>query len=835
MTLTDILLSLAILIGAIMVRLKIRELQDRVDVLERELIADRLRTPVVERPPVHPEPVAPQAPEPPRPAAVPPPLPRPAPVPAPKPVAAPRPPREWESLIGGNILNKIGALVLVIGIALFLGYSFTHMSPAARVAVCCALSASLLGVGVAMERRLALFARGLIGAGWAGLYATAYASHALSAARVIDSPIVASALLTAVAAGMVAHSLRYRSEAVTGVAFFTAFAALAVMPSTMLAVMCLLPLAAALLWVVWRMNWYVIALPGMAATWVLCWMRGDSGVAAEWFVVVIWLMFEAFDLLRLRAGRRENILAWLFPVNAALLITLTYRIWPEQDLWRMAAVGSVLFAASAAARFWLRSMYEGAAGVAAVLCGLAIAGRAEGIWRLTAMAVEAEAVWLLGWRLKSRALRILGGVGFGWSLWNSWPGGSVPTLLLQAAFFWLNRYLARAGKLFSSLAAALIALVILNESPEKLRGVAMLLEAVALFELGVFARATEFRVQAYLLAMIGSMIAAAFATGNPWALAFAVVTVLAAGVRLTLLHSVLTTLERQVIPLLTSGAAAAMGALLVWRVVPEAYVTAAWCAFGLILLEGGVRRLPAALKYAGAVLIAGGCFWAMLAHPNAAVCFACAAAGLGAAGRLWLSDAAADEELRIGLQLAGAATLCLALWTALPLPLVAIAWLGVAVAFLATGERLALASTRTIGHMVAGCAVAWSAWFDRPDSVFSSAGAIAILCGIAWRYRLYTVPAAVLTSALLWTHVSGGMLTIALGTQGLAMLAAGFVARERLPRLQGLGLLLSCILKLFLYDLRNLETLYRIGSFVTLGLILLGVSWIYARFRERFF
>jgi uncharacterized membrane protein len=47
-----------------------------------------------------------------------------------------------------------------------------------------------------------------------------------------------------------------------------------------------------------------------------------------------------------------------------------------------------------------------------------------------------------------------------------------------------------------------------------------------------------------------------------------------------------------------------------------------------------------------------------------------------------------------------------------------------------------------------------------------------------------------------------------------------------------LALLLLCILKLFLYDLRTLETLYRILSFITLGLILLGISWVYTRFRD---
>ena len=49
----------------------------------------------------------------------------------------------------------------------------------------------------------------------------------------------------------------------------------------------------------------------------------------------------------------------------------------------------------------------------------------------------------------------------------------------------------------------------------------------------------------------------------------------------------------------------------------------------------------------------------------------------------------------------------------------------------------------------------------------------------------------------------------------------------------GLGLLLLCIAKVFFYDLRNLETFYRILSFIGLGLILLAVSWVHTRFQEQ--
>jgi uncharacterized membrane protein len=57
--------------------------------------------------------------------------------------------------------------------------------------------------------------------------------------------------------------------------------------------------------------------------------------------------------------------------------------------------------------------------------------------------------------------------------------------------------------------------------------------------------------------------------------------------------------------------------------------------------------------------------------------------------------------------------------------------------------------------------------------------------------------------------------------------------RDRFQRLSGLFLLLVCVLKLFLYDLRQLETINRILSFIALGAILVGVSFIYTRFKDR--
>ncbi len=140
----------------------------------------------------------------------------------------------------------------------------------------------------------------------------------------------------------------------------------------------------------------------------------------------------------------------------------------------------------------------------------------------------------------------------------------------------------------------------------------------------------------------------------------------------------------------------------------------------------------------------------------------------------------------------------------------------------------------------AACGACWMANLAPPDSVAAAAVVVACLYGAQLvaaqgsRARLYYSLAATLVgAALLYYRISGSLLTVAWGLEGIALLAAGFPLNDRTQRLSGLALLLFCLLKLFGYDLRHLDTLPRIISLIALGLILLAVSWIYTRFRER--
>ncbi len=105
--------------------------------------------------------------------------------PQPQPEIAARQPKpsrtreEWEALIGGRLLNRIGALALIIGIGFFLKYAFDRnwISETIRVLIGFAVGAGLLFGGARTHKKgLQVFAQGIIGAGIAILYLSVYAS-----------------------------------------------------------------------------------------------------------------------------------------------------------------------------------------------------------------------------------------------------------------------------------------------------------------------------------------------------------------------------------------------------------------------------------------------------------------------------------------------------------------------------------------------------------------------------------------------------------------------------------------------------------------------------------
>ena len=86
---------------------------------------------------------------------------------------------EWEALLGGKVMNLIGAIALILGAGFFLKYAFDNnwLNEIMRVLIGGTAGLLLIGGGMRLHSRdLSIFAQGLIGAGVAILYLTVYAA-----------------------------------------------------------------------------------------------------------------------------------------------------------------------------------------------------------------------------------------------------------------------------------------------------------------------------------------------------------------------------------------------------------------------------------------------------------------------------------------------------------------------------------------------------------------------------------------------------------------------------------------------------------------------------------
>ena len=89
--------------------------------------------------------------------------------------------------------------------------------------------------------------------------------------------------------------------------------------------------------------------------------------------------------------------------------------------------------------------------------------------------------------------------------------------------------------------------------------------------------------------------------------------------------------------------------------------------------------------------------------------------------------------------------------------------------------------------------------------------------------------------AFLWIIIEFKEFWISVGWSILALIVMmfGFVNQRKHLRLQGIILFGITILKVFMYDTRELDTLFRTLSYIGLGVLLLLVSFVYAKFKDK--
>ena len=267
----------------------------------------------------------------------------------------PRSREEWETLIGGKLLNRVGALALVIGVGFFLKYAFDNdwLNETARVVLGGAAGLLLVAGGHRFHRRgMSVFAQGVTGAGVGILYLSIYAAYDFY--HLVPQP-AAFLLMALVTAAALLLSLYYdaRAIALLGWAggFLTPFLLVTAQLNTWGLFIYITLLDAGLIAVLLsRRHWRVLEPLGIVATYAtyLAWsFRADLpdgfGTALS-FLVLWWGLFAWLSLYRSTTGDTGK-RRWLWiavTLNAAGFYVMLMRLSRHTEgIWDFIGIQSV--------------------------------------------------------------------------------------------------------------------------------------------------------------------------------------------------------------------------------------------------------------------------------------------------------------------------------------------------------------------------------------------------------------------------------------------------------------------------------------------------------------
>jgi uncharacterized membrane protein len=277
-----------------------------------------------------------------------------------------------------------------------------------------------------------------------------------------------------------------------------------------------------------------------------------------------------------------------------------------------------------------------------------------------------------------------------------------------------------------------------------------------------------------------------------------------------------------------------------------------------------LRLSSASLLLANATVTAAEGWWLIddVGHRTGANAWLFALAGAHVVLGTLVLKSRASREIALLLYGVAAALVGVALAVTLHGPALVAGWSLEAVVLAWAGRRTSTPERGLIASLVfAGLAAVHVLVFEVPptslayglDSIPIAIGAVALvlvaLAGIAAAYSEVREPLAWVGAGLAVYLASGLVVELAGASAGhstqtsqlalsgfwsalgFAAILVGLVQRRRALRLGGLGVLALAVGKVFLVDLAQLESIWRVGSFLAIGLLLLAGAFAYQRAR----
>ena len=336
--------------------------------------------------------------------------------------------RDWEWLLGGNWLARIGILALIFGIGFFLKLAFDNdwIGEVGRVVLGFAVGVLLVGGGEFWSRRYPAWAQAVTGGGVAILYLSVFAAYVLYE---LFSPVPAlglASLVTAAAAGL---AIRYESRAVAVLALLGGFATPLFLADSLADLWVLLVYVVVLdlgvLALAFYRDWRWITILAFVGSLVLFgfWdAEFDPGLAlAQSGITVIFLIFAGASYLTClrRTGDPESLDWALILLNAIaylaisfLLLFDAYRPWMGAFTLSL-AIFYGLIGYGIKRSYPDKGLLGGASmGIGLALLTIAVPVQFEGAWVTTIWTVEASLLVRISYLRANPRLRFAAGAIF---------------------------------------------------------------------------------------------------------------------------------------------------------------------------------------------------------------------------------------------------------------------------------------------------------------------------------------------------------------------------------------------------------------------------------------
>jgi hypothetical protein len=280
-----------------------------------------------------------------------------------------------EDALGTNWFAKLGGIMVVIGVTTLALIKLQSFGAAGKAIVSYLVAFFLLAAGIFLEKRerYQLLGRVGIGCGWALLFGSTYGIHNFPAMRVLDSLVLDCILMLVVALGMAAHTLRYKSQFVTGLSFLLGYTTVALSfseispvsstgtnESTVYGLLAGVFLAVGLVTIVLKMGWFELEVFGILSSYLnhLYWLYkilGPNGAHGRAFpeyhtslamLFFYWLTFRISYVLRgVKTDFEEHVSTVSALLNTLLLLGVMkfQSVQPDLAYLALLVIGALEF------------------------------------------------------------------------------------------------------------------------------------------------------------------------------------------------------------------------------------------------------------------------------------------------------------------------------------------------------------------------------------------------------------------------------------------------------------------------------------------------------------